>query len=291
MGGLFNSTVLDVAVGLIFVYLLLGILCTTVNEWLSAVMSTRSKTLRQGIHGLLDGQTLGNASFLERFYLHPLISGMMRDGSHPSYIPSRAFSSAVIDLVTPAVSGPITTAELVSGINSLPDGDVKKALVALMSNVDGDLEKAKHNIEHWFDDSMDRVSGWYKRNRQMWTVIIATCLTLGANVDTMRLAKLLWVNPTVRSAVVEQAKHRAEASANGSLNDQETSAVGDMLGWTSSAIPRTGADWAQRLLGWVFTAIAVSLGAPFWFDTLTRFTNLRSAGKKPPKANGQTATP
>jgi hypothetical protein len=289
MGGLFNSTVLDVAVGLVFIYLLLGILCTTVNEWVAGIMNTRSKTLRQGIRGLLDGQTLGNASFLEKFYLHPLISGLMRDGNHPSYIPSRAFSTALIDLVTPTVSGPVTTAELVSGINALPDGDVKKALVALVGNVDGDLEKAKRNIEHWFDDSMDRVSGWYKRNRQVWTVIIASCLTLGANVDTLRLSKMLWVNPSVRSAVVEQAKHRSEISANGSLTDQETAAVGDMLGWTSSAIPQNPADWAQRLLGWVFTAIAVSLGAPFWFDTLTRFANLRSAGKKPPKANGQPA--
>jgi hypothetical protein len=279
-------------VGLAFIYLFLGILCTTVNEWVAGILGTRSKTLMKGIRGLLDGQPMGNTQFLEKFYLHPLLSGMMRDGNHPSYIPSRTFATAVIDLVTPTVSGPITTAELVSGINALPDGEVKKALVALVANVDGDLEKAKRNIEHWFDDSMDRVSGWYKRTAQMWTVTIALCLTLGANVDTVRLARLLWVNPTVRSAVVEQAKHRAETPAvspTSDLTDQETAAVGDMLGWTRGAIPVDAAGWAQRLLGWVFTAIAVSLGAPFWFDTLTRVTNIRSSGKKPPKANGQAA--
>ena len=291
MGGLFNSTVLDVAVGLAFIYLLLGILCTTVNEWLAGIMGARSKTLRQGIRGLLDGQALGNAQFLEKFYLHPLISGMMREGDHPSYIPSRTFATAIMDLVTPTVSGPITTGDLVAGVNALPDGEVKKALVALVGNVGGDLDKAKRNIEHWFDDSMDRVSGWYKRTALVWTIVIATLLTVGANVDTLRLTKLLWVNPTVRSAVVEQAKHRSEAPAasqTANLTDQETAAVGDVLGWTNGSIPSGLTGWAQRLLGWVFTAIAVSLGAPFWFDTLTRFTNLRSSGKKPAKANGET---
>ncbi|MEI9973771.1 MAG: hypothetical protein WDO73_17985 [Ignavibacteriota bacterium] len=56
------------------------------------------------------------------------------------------------------------------GIKALPPGDVKTALLALVSNVNGDLERAQHNIEHWFDDTMDRVSGWYKRTAQAWTV-------------------------------------------------------------------------------------------------------------------------
>jgi hypothetical protein len=40
---------------------------------------------------------------------------------------------------------------------------------------------------------------------------------------------------------------------------------------------------AGQILGWIFTAIAVSIGAPFWFDTLNRFINIRSAGKPPDK--------
>jgi hypothetical protein len=38
---MFNSSVLDVAVGLIFVYLLLGLMCTTVNEWLAQLFPVR----------------------------------------------------------------------------------------------------------------------------------------------------------------------------------------------------------------------------------------------------------
>lgn len=36
-------------------------------------------------------------------------------------------------------------------------------------------------------------------------------------------------------------------------------------------------------VGWTLTALAVSLGAPFWFDTLNRFMSIRSAGGVPAK--------
>jgi hypothetical protein len=45
---MFNSSVLDVAIGLVFVYLLLGLVCTTVNEWFTQALKTRAATLRRG---------------------------------------------------------------------------------------------------------------------------------------------------------------------------------------------------------------------------------------------------
>src|SRR5277367_3020522 len=50
---MFNSNVLDVAIGLIFVYLLLGLMCTTVNEWIAQIFKTRAATLKVGIQQLL----------------------------------------------------------------------------------------------------------------------------------------------------------------------------------------------------------------------------------------------
>ena len=47
MAGLFNSTVLDVAIGLVFVYLLLAILCTSANELIAALLRSRSKMLKE----------------------------------------------------------------------------------------------------------------------------------------------------------------------------------------------------------------------------------------------------
>jgi hypothetical protein len=40
-------------------------------------------------------------------------------------------------------------------------------------------------------------------------------------------------------------------------------------------------EWAFNLCGWLLTAIAVSLGAPFWFDLINKFINIRMVGQKP----------
>jgi hypothetical protein len=307
MGGLFNSIVLDVAIGLAFVYLLLSLLCTTVNEWIAGILNTRSKTLQEGIRRLLDDQPFAGTHFLDAFYQHPVITGMMRTGGHPSYLAGRTFATAVVDLVTPAVQGPITLPNLVDGVNALPDGDVKKALVALVGNVGGDLGKAQQNIERWFDDAMDRVSGWYKRTMQKWTVVVAVVITVLANADTLNIARQLWVDPTLRSTIVEQAKQRAQmprptgavedvnkndplkptVTPGNQLTDEESAMLGRMIGWTRASLQTDWVGWLQRVLGWIFTAIAVSLGAPFWFDTLNRIINLRNTGKAPAKEGAQ----
>jgi hypothetical protein len=52
-------------------------------------------------------------------------------------------------------------------------------------------------------------------------------------------------------------------------------------------LPVTFWGWARRLAGWIFTAIAMSLGAPFWFDLLNKFVNLRAAAPPPPKVQAR----
>jgi hypothetical protein len=42
-----------------------------------------------------------------------------------------------------------------------------------------------------------------------------------------------------------------------------------------------------QVLGWLLTAAALSLGAPFWFDLLNQFINLRGAGTKPQRADAK----
>src|SRR5580658_5626161 len=97
--GLFGSTILDVALGLVFVYLLLAIMCTTVNEWVASLFKIRSQMLEKGIRQLLDAQPgaieSGVNGFLTEFYRHPLIDGLKNRGANPAYVPARTFSTAL----------------------------------------------------------------------------------------------------------------------------------------------------------------------------------------------------
>lgn len=310
--GLFNSTVLDWAIGIMFVYLLLAIICTTVNEWIAGITSVRASTLSKGIAQLLDNQKGSDPTktFLAEFYTHPLISGMLSPGKtaadgHPSYLPSRTFATAVMDLTTKGVQGTITFAQLENGAKNLPDGDVKTALLALLQNANGDLNRAQKNIEEWFDDTMQRVSGWYKRRTQVVIVCLAALLTIGTNADTVRIARILWTNSTTRTLLVQKAANRTETGKeaasrsetveyeNGNplhpivkpkIEKDETDALKSVLGWSGENL-RDWKRWLKRIVGWFLSIAAISLGAPFWFDTLSKLMNIRNAGKKPKTAD------
>ncbi len=305
--GLFGSTTLDVAIGLIFVYLLLAIICTTTNEWIAGLLNTRANTLRNAIRQLLDGQA-GQPQptqvnwFLHQFYEHPLIAGMRRQDkkdAHPAYISARTFATTVMDIATRHKPGVIEFADLQAGIDALPDGDVKKALLSLIQNSNQNLAQAQKNIEAWYNDTMERVSGWYKRKTQLWTVIVATILVLCANADTVQITKTLWRDPTLRAQLVEQAKNRTTPPGQTSVSVEytdknnplsptikpvskdELSTLGNVVGWSRQSVRASVGEWADRILGWFLTIVAVSLGAPFWFDLLNKFMRVRNGGDAP----------
>jgi len=61
------------------------------------------------------------------------------------------------------------------------------------------------NTEIWFNESMDRLSGWYKRKATLLAFIIGLVLGTIMNVDSVQLAQHLWKEPAVRNALVANA--------------------------------------------------------------------------------------
>ena len=308
MAGMFGSTVLDVAIGLVFVYLLLAIICTSANEILSGVTKSRGALLQEGIRQLLGNQPTSAAknnslALFEDFYKHSLITSMMRKNRHPAYLPARTFSTVLVDMLTKDRAGQIGIPDIEAGLKALPDGDVKQSLVALVNTTDPELGEVQLAIEGWFEDAMDRVTGWYKRKTQIWTVLVAASITLLSNADTVQIARRLWQDPVLRSAVVEEAKVRASkprpsvvveypnpddptnpqitSNEGNTISPEEQALLGQVLGWQNAMQDTSKRAWMERILGWLLTILAICLGAPFWFDLLNKFVNIRSAGKAP----------
>ncbi len=291
MNGLLGSTILEMAVGLALVYLLLAIFCTAANEWIAAVLKARAGSLETGLRRLLEGQngppqpgTGAVVKLVDTFYAHPLIQSLMHGGNHPAYVTARSFASVIMDLATSDHPGSISFADLESGIKNLPDGNVKKTLLALIQNVNGDLGRAQAAIEGWFNDSMDRVSAAYKRRTQVWTLVVASLLTILTNADTIQLARKLWTEPALRGAAETLVQSRVTQQGTAAkVSDAELAQLGELIGWQGEN-RWSALAWTERVLGWILTICAVSLGAPFWFDTLNRFVNIRAAGRKPGEA-------
>src|SRR5258706_12261124 len=97
-----GSSIVDVAIGLIFVYLLLSLICSAANETIERFSKKRTKDLERGLK-----EMLGNGDLVKRLYEHPLISSLFpdpykTDGANlPSYIPARNFALALMDIACP----------------------------------------------------------------------------------------------------------------------------------------------------------------------------------------------
>jgi hypothetical protein len=172
-------------------------------------------------------------------------------------------------------------------LGKLPAGELRAFLDRAATIAGNDLEVFRREVERAFNATMARASGWYKRHVQFVLTLIAIAVTLVLNVDSVRVADRLWQNPELRAAVVA----KASAAVNDKTKTEQTVAdqVGKVkqlnvpIGWGAGNAPSGNFGHvllgiARRIPGWLFTIIALSLGAPFWFDLLSRLSRLRASG-------------
>lgn len=296
---MFGSAILDVVIGIAFVYLLVSLIASAVKEWISRLLKWRAETLQEGIRRLLDDPEMTDLA--KQLYDHPLIAGLSRGDGKPSYIPARTFASALLDCVAASESKgeAKTCAGIRSAVAEVENDAVRRALLPLIDEAQDDLDRAKRNIERWFDDAMDRVSGWYRRRSQAIILVLAVTIVGATNADTFMLADHLWRSEATRSAIVAAAQsfpnedNTGDTSPRDSLDDirTEIDQLSLPLGWFDAKgfrSPDGFGSWVWKLLGLLLTSLAVSLGAPFWFDVLSRLTSLRATGGKPPKSDQAT---
>jgi hypothetical protein len=325
-GGLpmFDSGVLDVAIGLIFVFILVSTLCTAIREGIEAFLKTRSAYLEQVIRDLLDDGA--GTKWAKHFFEHPRISALylgkyapgpdqtrpkilQRGTNLPSYLKAQSFALTVIDLVA---RGPVTSRaqsnedsrqlsleQLRKSVGQLENAGLRRVMLTALDSADGDLERVRHSLEDWYDDAMERASGWYKRSTQKVILGIAVLVVAALNVNTITISHHLYRDGALRDALVGAAE-RADPTAGTAQTVQQTIASLDALnlpvGWGSGwGAPlghgQTGAPGKTRswlyvwnyviapVFGLLMTVLAATLGAPFWFDILSRVMAIRSSIK------------
>lgn len=294
---MFNSGILDVAIGVIFIFLFLSLLCSFITEWIARITSSRSKNLEAGIRSLLSDRS--EDGLTKKFYENPLIQVFARKGKKPSYIPARSFALALMNIVAPdeTEKGTITADGLREAVGKIENEGLRKTLFILLSDAENSIAMTRQSLENWYDVAMDRVSGWYKRRAQTISLICAIALTVALNADTISIANNLFRDKTLRAGLVAAAQGIAEQQdvekkdPQAAVNEMqvELQAIAFPVGWSHEFSRTTLADrgldwWVCKIIGLLITAVAVSLGAPFWFDMLNKFVNMRSSGGKPRKS-------
>ena len=179
----------------------------------------------------------------------------------------------------------------------------------------GDIDAARANLETWYNGTMDRVSGWYKRRAQRSLFLVGFLIAVGLNIDAITIVRELSESSALRQAAVAAVENAAATPSGSQPTDPPSllsmeyemarNAIRDIgypVGWDEwwPAPQRTQLTCSARSLclrgiyvpyafavamGWLATALAVMLGAPFWFDVLNKFMVIRSTVKSYEKSS------
>jgi hypothetical protein len=157
---MFNSSVLDVAVGIVFTFLTVSLVCGLLTETWATIAAGRANTLLAGVQALVND--LKFTGLAQTLYQHTLVSP--RDSGTattvgalsniPSYIAPLHFAAGTAADMKTAIAG----SPLLAG-----DKQMQTMLTGMADRAGGDLGKPRQSVAAWFDASMDRVSGSYKR--------------------------------------------------------------------------------------------------------------------------------
>lgn len=313
---MFDWKWLDVAVGLTLIYLMASLLATAILEAIEAGLRTRAKYLWQAIGELVGDRSESSGSWfglkqrenaldarprsvsLADVYRHPIINALYHGDydqakgrlvwrSLPAYITREAFATTLIDLVSKNHGAPGLSAieALRRGTEHLTNSQVKDALTALLRLAGDDIGVVQARLADWYDSVMDRVAGWYKRHAQLLLFGIGLALAAGAPFDTLAIVDDLANNEPRRQAYLAAAEQFAARGSAQNISAAEVANYVNDPKFLPTAAPRTGLWW--QILGFVITAFAVSLGAPFWFDLLNKFMVVRSTVKPKEKSGDE----
>lgn len=276
---MFNSTVLEVAIGLVFCFASVALIASSIYEAFSSWLNLRSKTLLCGLTELLNAKTSHGHKLLLAIYndalAHPAGDGdatnVKEIKNKPAYIPSTNFALALIHSIQEA---PGKLDNLEAGIGSIKDDQLRALLQNLYRKAEGNIHVFQHEVATWFDAGMGRVSGAYKKQSQIWCFVIALFVAVGFNIDCVHLFKTLWLHPaSIAQLSVSDSSAVLAAQAYSQL---QTLPVGwnGKFEFSMLLVP-------SSIIGWLVTASASLFGAPFWFDLLKMLVRLRGTGTKP----------
>jgi hypothetical protein len=328
------GAVLDVAIGLVFLYMMTSLLVTIVQEGIATMLQLRAKNLFDAIENLLDDPALSKHAdykdLVVDVYRHPLMQSLYRRtplaakvspaefskvAALPSYIPSRVFAVALLDVLRGKAASEATGMDGVlagahQAVEKLPAGYLKTSLTLFVADADPIRESVNQRaqavgerVEGWFNDAMSRASGWYKRKAQRMSLVIGLIVTVLINANTFYVAGRLWSDNALRAQVAATAAayhkeqieegDRSPAAIDGSQGGAVAARWNDQMkrlqesslpiGWSAdvtSMLPGDIAGWVALLFGWLVTGLAASLGATFWFDVLGKALQIRGTGPR-----------
>jgi hypothetical protein len=318
-------SILDLIAGITFIFFLLAIINNSLFELLATAAKWRANNLKKWLETILIGK-INDQSALESFVNHPALSALSSKNKSTTYIAAKDFASVFIDLVCHEhdETKPETLANIKHAIdksNIIP-AELKRTLLYYLAKTEAaktadqaiiEIDHFQKQLEGWYDNMMERISGKFKRKAFVVTFIFSTFITIALNIDTISLANYLYSDPGARQQLATATYSKVSDSATLVLVDKirndvkiedpsarmsldslkhemkvQKELIDNTIGTINANIPMGWNEAERRALmenpvkkagGLIMTILAMCLGAPFWFDVLGKIANLRSSIK------------
>ena len=314
------TNLVDVAIGLALVYLGASLFVTIINEYVGQLLQLRGRQLAGDLKTLIDDsgiqERLKASPAFQPFFE---TSGKWWQVFSKS-VPLRSYVDPNV-LARMLVGGLETEQQSITeALGKLQDSNVKKQLLALSKSVKGDVDRFVQEVSQWADRSLTMLGETYKRNIQILSFGLGILIAIAFNLDTITVAAHLYRDKDARAATSAAALELVRAMPQDSLRaclnapeDKRATMIGceGLFSLKEGMRQREGAfgklpiGWPNRsgqgichetvggaslrdvpsrlllVLGWILTALAISLGASFWFDALNKLVNVRHGMKRP----------
>jgi len=286
------SLILEVAVGLIVVYYILGSVVSMVTQWINEVLESRGKALEQYLVKLVGDHP-------EKKYLNELVNlpqlqalrpiryknllSIFSSATEPKKIekiPVATLVDAYFDLAGFTSKKEMDLLQLAELVDKLPDSDGKKAFINWINQGVTRIDDLKSRTSAYFTGLIDQAAATFRARARSFVILLSIGVTVLFGTDSIQLAKALWTSAELRSIAAAQANAVvAREGANADLSElvKDLSAFSMQIGWwQTQQFPQSAAwqDWAVfillKVLGLGITAAAVSQGASFWYDLLKK---------------------
>lgn len=249
---MFNNIVLDIFIGLVLIYLLYSLFITIISEMVVTWMGLRSRMLRVAIEKMLnDGYHRKHSpdadfykkiwdfiqgyflkefkdfkhSFAGKFYANPSVKYLSNKGGErttffsqtkPSYISADMFAETLIQILKDKGNG-ATDIEKVNFCLRFNTHHIEpatlKSLMDHAANAGNDVDILKERFKAWYNETMDRTTGWYKRKLQLILFWLGFIVAVIFNVDTIQIVKILSKDKEARDQLVTMGVELSKDSA------------------------------------------------------------------------------
>lgn len=237
---MFNHPIFDTAISIVLIYALLSVVVSILIEIWNHYRKSRGKLLIEAVYQMLHDPL--NKSYGALLLDHFLIKNLQKRDSRrpPQYISSNLFAEALIDIIAQQArhvavtlsqpddygerEGALLEADksasnihakevmqrFKTGLESMNASPLRDMLFSLWDKSDGKYSNLKAIMEQWYNDYMQRVTGWYKNRVAQKSLVFGFLVAIGLNVDSVHLLRVLSMDEDLSSRLTEMAGNAAE---------------------------------------------------------------------------------